>query len=153
MIKLKVFWLTKYTDEKRLPLYRSVEKPENILTKNIENNTPFNCFYIINPQDSSHILNIDYICLLTAEEANIKLYASENPTSFHKSNAGDLLNFRFMNCELDKSNITELCTISNSPSLLTNKYVILLPGGSFIIRIDKPVTKAKLEIKYTAEIL
>lgn len=151
MIKLKVFWLTKYTKEKPLPLYRSMVEPQNIYSINIEENMPFNYLIITNPKKSNLIYTLHHLYFKSNESNTLKLYMADNLNLNYKGSLGEILEIRCLNNKIKNSSMIELSTIVSDSTLLTDNYIILIPGGNIIIKTITPVLKAELSMNYTIE--
>lgn len=151
MIKLKVFWLTKYTEEKPLPLYRSTVEPENTCSINVKENMPFNHLIITNPKNSNLIYTLHYLYFRSSECTALKLYMTDNINLDCKKRQGEILEIRCLDNNLNNSSMTELSTLICASSLLTDNYMILIPGGNIIIKTNTPILKGELSMKYTIE--
>lgn len=151
MIKVKVFYLTKYTEEKHLPLYRCMEESENIYSIKLKENIPFNHLIITNPENSNSIYILHQLNFRSNESNILKLYMADNITEHSNWIKDGILKYSCLDNKITESNMTELSTATSTSSLLNDNYLILVPGGNIVIKTNTPILKAELSMNYTTE--
>lgn len=152
---MKVFWLSKQTKERDIPMYRGHKELTNISTLNIKETSPFNYLSITNPIESNSICTL-YGLKLNANNINricLHMFDSFNKTS--QSNKAGVLHVDCMTNKDFLSKRIELSTIdsiqNNNIDLLSNHYSILLPGGGLLLEFDKEVSEVNLDVQWSIE--
>ncbi|MFL0270055.1 hypothetical protein [Candidatus Clostridium radicumherbarum] len=144
---MKVFWLAKFTGEKPLTLYRTFLESDNLFSSNIEETLPFRYVEINNPINSSLVYTISNLYLKPYECTELKLFMTDNVSCSSNNN----LEIKHLYEDNNISHMTQLSTNTSASNLLTNHYVIIIPGGSLIIKTNTPILNAKLSMNYTTE--
>ncbi|MFL0247642.1 hypothetical protein [Candidatus Clostridium stratigraminis] len=144
---MKVFWLSKFTGEKPLTLYRTLLESDNLFSSNIEETFPFRYVEINNPINSGLVYTISNLYLKPYESTELKLFMTDNVSYSLNKN----LEIKHLYENNNISHMTQLPTITCTSNLLTNHYVIIIPGGSLIIKSKTPILNAKLSMNYTTE--
>jgi len=147
---MKVFWLKKFTGENPLPLYRSFLESENLYSANVEETLPFSYVTINNPIKSNLVYILNTLYLKSYDCSALKLFMTDD-VSYASNNANNNLEIKHLNDNINISDMIELPTITNTSNLLSNHYVIIIPGGSLIIKTNSPILNAKLCVNYTTQ--
>lgn len=148
---MKVFWQAKFTEDDPLPLYRSLKEADNMYSIKIGDNLPFNYIVIKNPDTSNLIYILHNLYLKPNECAGLKLFMSDNISIDYMKAKDKNLQIKAQYDNINVSNMIELSTLNCTSNLLTNHYIILIPGGSIIIRANTPILKTELCMDYTIQ--
>lgn len=152
---LKVFWLNKPKEEKYVSLFRGSKEPENITKVHIKEDFPFRHLTINNTRNNRYILLLQSLTLKVNTENSIRLFMSDNLLLEEQLKEEDYVRIGH-ELNLNKgSSLTELYSAQASPKTLTDllpeHYVLLVPGGSLIIEMEKEVYEVDIVFSSTIE--
>ncbi|WP_127837188.1 hypothetical protein [Clostridium prolinivorans] len=147
---MKVFYLDKPTDKDYNSFFRSSDNIINVSKICIEENFPFKYLTINNTKDSNYILSLYSIKLKTKDDNTATLFMGENLVL--EENLKEIDNFKIghkVNFE-DTSSYIELYSVKtyskNPVDLLDNHYILMIPGGSVIIKFDIEIYNVELTL-------
>lgn len=142
-------------DNKDNQVFRGEIEDSNFSGIKLKEKLPFNFITVSNPADSNCIYTIHHINFKTEENNSIKLYMNESKDTLYNTGTNtDLQVDQKIILSLPK-NLIELCEKrleERNPAEFTScNYAILLPGGSLVISIEKPITTADIDISWSSE--
>jgi hypothetical protein len=155
VINLKVFWLNNSKDKKDIPMFRSETPCINSSELKISKESLFNLVTIANPSDSNCIYTLYSLYISSKDMGKVMLYMGEGPHS--NSNTHNIQHLKIEHKIADNlpKNLIELyesnLIISDTIEFTTDNYAILLPGGSLVISIEKPICNAVINITWSIE--
>lgn len=148
---MKVFWLKTPEDEREIPMFRGIDKLNDISIINIKEELPFNYLVITNSEDSNCVCTLRSLQFRTEDSNIAQLLMSDEKISCSKIKQADIFNIGYEFKRDFKEEHTELATVINNTNLLNSNYIILLPKGSLIIKLENGVSEVQLSIHYSVD--
>jgi len=122
----------------------------------LKNDDGFNKIILNNPSDSNNMCIINSLKLYTFDrikEAQIIISSILNdPNTAIKIGSINILCVSFGISEKENILLEEICVEKdNKIDILCNKFLIILPDGSFVLKLDRIINFAEMEIEIIEE--
>lgn len=153
---MKAFWLKKSETKEDGVSFRGESIDKNSIEVNINEENFFNNIKFTNYKFSNCIYTIHSLQFKTIDKNILTLFMADHIDFKDNINSKDNLHIEY---NLDNtgcsSSIMELCSfrtdMNSKIDLLSYNYLLLLPGGSIIVKLNSPIKKGLINITFSIE--